>query len=198
MRRRDLIALSPLLALTGCSSTPEAKVEKKPPEPVTGLHGLYAMYQQARLWSRELLVVSCQSILLTQVKSVPGKAAAWQAVFASQALGQKRAYTFSVFDASASMRQGVFPDAPTAMTSDTRPFSIAGARVDTDTAWETALKHGQEFSKKYPDLPISFTLELSRTVNEPVWRVIWGESATSSSFSVVVNADTGQYVQTLR
>ncbi len=197
MRRRDLIALSPLLALTGCSSTPEPKVEKKPPEPVTGLHALYGMYQQARQWSPDLLVVSCQSISITQVKATPGKAAAWQAVFASQSLSKKRAYTFSVADASTSLRQGIFPDPPTPMTPDTRPFLLAGARTDTDAAWEMALKHGKEFSTKYPDMPISFTLELSRSMNEPVWRVIWGESATSSPFSIVVDASTGQYVQTL-
>jgi hypothetical protein len=203
MRRRDLIALSPLLALspivamTGCSSTPAPVVEKKPPEPVTGLHALYGTYQQARQWAPDVMVVGLQSIALSQIKAQPGKAAAWQATFSSQSLSQKRAYTFSVFDASPSLRQGIFPDGPTALSSDTRPFVIAGARIDTDQAWETALKHGEEFSKKYPDMPISYTLELSRTINEPVWRVIWGENASSSSFSVVVDASTGLYVQTL-
>jgi hypothetical protein len=155
------------------------------------------MYQQARQWSPDLLVVSCRSIAIAQVKAQPGKAGAWQGIFASQSLQRKRAYTFSVADAGTSLRQGIFPDAPTAMTSDTRPFLLAGARTDTDAAWETALKHGKEFSAKYPNIPISFTLELSRQMNEPVWRVIWGESETSSSFSIVVDASTGAYVQTL-
>ena len=192
-----MIAFAFLTLLTGCASAPEPKAEKKPAEPVTGLHALYAMYGQARQWSQDLQVVSCQSIDITQVKREPGKAAAWQAIFASPSLGQKRAYTFSVIDATTSLRQGIFPDSPVSMGSDTRPFLLAGARTDTDQAWETALKHGEEFAKKYPDLPISFTLGLSRTTNSPVWRVIWGESATSSSFSVVIDATTGQYDQTL-
>src|SRR5580704_15117560 len=104
MTRRDLIALGPLLAVTGCSSAPEPKpAEKKPPEPVTGLHALYGMYQHARPWAQDLQVVSCRSIAISQVKAVPGKAAAWQAVFASQSLGQKRTYTSSVYDASATL-----------------------------------------------------------------------------------------------
>ncbi len=197
MTRRSLIVVGSLSVLTGCASAPEPKVEKKPPEPVTGLHALYAAYAQARSWAQDLQVVSCQSIDVSQVKREPGKAAAWQSVFASPSLGQKRAYTFSVFDASTSLRQGVYPDSAMAMGSDTRPFVLAGARTDTDQAWETALKHGQEFAKAHPDMPISFTLELSRITNSPVWRVIWGESATSSPLSVVVDATTGQYIQTL-
>jgi hypothetical protein len=177
-----------LMALTGCSPAPEQKAEVKPPEPVTGLHALYGMYAQARAWAQDLQVVSCQSIDISQVK---------RAVFASPSLVQKRAYTFSVFDASTSLRQGIFPDSPTAMASDTRPFLLAGARTDTDQAWETALKHGEAYAKKNPEMPISFTLELDRLTNSPVWRVIWGESATSSSFSVVIDATTGKYDRTL-
>jgi hypothetical protein len=31
--------------------------------------------------------------------------------------------------------------------------------------------------------------------NDPVWRVIWGESAGESSFSVLVDASTGDFIQ---
>jgi hypothetical protein len=195
--RRELISLVPLLGLTGCSSTPEPKVDKKPPEPVTGLHALYGMYQNARTWAQDLQVVSCVSIAITQVKPLPGKVGAWQAVFASPSLGKKRAYTFSVIDASDSLHSGISPDSAIALGSDTRTFPLAAARTDTDQAWETAFKHGEEFSKKYPDVPIMFTLELSRLVNQPVWRVVWGQSVTSSSFSILIDASTGVYMQTL-
>jgi hypothetical protein len=198
MTRRDLLALGPFCVLTACSSTPEPTAEKKPPEPVTGLHALYGMYQQARIWTPDPRVVSCQSIDISQVKARPGKAAAWQAVFAAPSLGRKRAYTYSVYDAGTSLRQGIFPDSPSAMGSDTRSFLIAGARTDTDQAWETALKRGEAYAKKNPDMPISFTLELSRSTNAPAWRVIWGASAASSDFSIVVDAGSGDYVQTLR
>jgi hypothetical protein len=195
MTRRDIIALAPLVALTGCSSAPQPKVEKKPVEPVTGLHALYGMYTHARTWAQDLQVVSQRSIAISQVKAIPGKAAAWQAVFASPSLGRQRTYTSSVYDASTSLREGIFEDAATAMASDARPFLLAGARVDTDQAWETALKHGQDYAQKNPDMTISFILELSRRINEPVWRVIWGESPASSALAVVIDASTGQYLQ---
>ena len=197
MTRRDLFVICPTLAVTGCSSGPEPAVEKKPVEPVTGLHALYGMYTHARTWAQDLQVVSCVSINITQVAAVRGKAAAWQAVLASPSLGQKRTYTSSVFDASTSLRQGIFADGPTALTADTRPFVLAGARNDTDQAWETALKHGEAFDKKNPGMTISFILELGRSRNAPVWRVIWGENAAASSLQIVIDASTGEYAQTL-
>ena len=197
MTRRDLICLGPLAALAGCSSAPEPKAAKKPPEPVTGLHALYGMYTHARLWAQDLQVVMLTSIAIAEVKSERGKAAAWQAVFSSASLGQKRTYTTSVFDASPSLREGIFADAPTAITSDTRPFLIAAAKVDTDQAWDTALKHGEEFDKKFPGQVISFILELGRSINDPVWRVIWGDNPAGSSLVILVDASSGQYYQTL-
>jgi hypothetical protein len=155
------------------------------------------MYTHARLWAQDLQVVMLSSIAITEVKAERGKAAAWQAVFASAALGQKRTYTTSVFDASPSLREGIFADAPTAITSDTRPFLLAGAKIDTDQAWETALEHGAEFDKKFPGQVISFILELSRSTNEPIWRVIWGDNPAGSSLVVVIDASTGQYVQSI-
>jgi hypothetical protein len=197
MKRRDLLALAPAFVLGGCSSAPEVKVEKKPAEPVTGLHALYQMYSHARSWAPDIKILQYNSIEIAQVKAQPGKAGAWQVVFASEALSQKRAYTFSVYDVSATLREGMFPDSPGSWTNDKRAFLIAAAKIDTDEAWTTALKHGEEYSKKNPTMPISYTLELGRLVNNPVWRVIWGESVTSSSFSILIDASTGTYLETL-
>jgi hypothetical protein len=197
MMRRCLIVPGLFVALTGCSSRPQSAAPVKPPEPVTGLHALYGMYAQARSWAPDIQVVGCQSIDITQVPSQPGKAPAWQAVFASPSLGRKRAYTYSVFDASTSLRKGIFPDSPTAMGSDTRSFVPAGVRVDTDQAWETALKHGEDYAKKNPSMPVTYTLEMNRLTNSPAWRVIWGEDVAASRFSILIDSATGEYLQTL-
>jgi hypothetical protein len=197
MTRRDVFALAPALLVSGCSSAPEPKVEKKPAEPVTGLHALYAMYGKARLWAPDIKILRLSSINIDKVKSQPGKAPAWQVVFASESLNQKRAYTYSVVDASTTLREGTFPDSPGAWSNDHRAFLIAAVRADTDKAWETALKHGAEYAKKYPDMPISYVLELGRQISAPMWRVIWGESVTSSALSILVDADSGGYLETL-
>jgi hypothetical protein len=183
--------------LQSCGSTPAPVVEKKAAEPVTGLHALYAMYGKARMWAPDIKVLRLSSIDIAKVPKIPGKAPAWQAVFVSESLGQKRAYTYSVIDSSTTLREGTFPDSPTAWSSDNRGILMAAMRSDTDKAWETALKHGEAYAKKNPDMPISYTMEMGRQVSVPMWRVIWGESATSSSYSVLVDADTGQYLETL-
>jgi len=195
MTRRKLLALTPVLLLTSCASSPPAKVEaEKPAVPLTGLHALYQMYTSARAWAQDLQILRYSSINIPEVQREPGKAAAWQVVFVSPALRMSRTYTMSVYESSATLHQGIFPDAPQAWSGNGKPFLIEAAKVDTDKAWETALKHGEDYNSKNPKTPISYTLGLDKG-NDPLWRIIWGQSAGESSFSVLVNASTGDFMR---
>lgn len=194
MTRRQLIALAPALVLPSCSSGPAPPVEaKKPAVPLTGLHALYEMYTSARAWAQDLQILRYSSINIREVQREDGKAAAWQVVFVSQALAKARTYTLSVYEASATLHEGIFPDAPQDWSGSGKPFLLEAAKVDTDKVWETALQHGQDYNSKNPKIPISWTLGMDKGT-DPVWRVIWGESAGESSFSVLVNASTGEFV----
>jgi hypothetical protein len=195
--RRELLAISPALLLSACSSAPPTrKVAEKAPEPITGLHALYQMYTAARAWAQDLQILHYSSINITEVPRQPGKAPAWQVVFVSPALRMSRTYSFSVYEASATLHQGLFPDAAEPWSGGGKTFLIETAKVDTDTVWETALKHGGEYNSKNPNLPISYTLGMDRG-SDPMWRVIWGQTAGESSFSVLVDASTGEFVQIL-
>jgi hypothetical protein len=198
MNRREMLALAPgALILTGCAGEPVKKAEEKPAEPMTGLKALYGMYSRARTWAPDVRVLSMASIAIVQVKPAPGKLGAWQATFASQSLGKKRSYVYSAADVSTTLRQGVFPETPAGWQDDRRSFLIEAVKTDTDQALETALKHGgAEYAKKNPQLPVLYDLELGRMADTPVWRVIWGESANSSTFAVLVDAMSGQYMTT--
>ena len=201
INRRELLALAPALILPACSSTPEKKAPEKAPEPVTGLHALYQMYTSARTWAQDLQILRYSSINISgvpqsELQRQDGKAAAWQVVFASQALMQSRTISFSVYEASATLHQGIFPDSPQPWSGGGKPFLLEAAKFDTDVVWETALKHGADYNGKNPNMPITYTLAIERG-NEPMWRVIWGESAGESSFSVLVDASTGEFVQIL-
>ena len=195
MTRRELIALTPALLLPSCSSgpTPPAQPEK-PAVPLTGLHALYQMYTSARAWAQDLQILRLSSIDIREVPHQDGKAAAWQVVFVSQALAKSRTYTFSVYEASATLHQGMFPDAPQDWSGNGKPFLLEAAKIDSDKAWEIALEHGRDYNSKNPKIPISYTLGMDKGT-DPVWRVIWGESAGESGFSVLVNASTGDFVQ---
>lgn len=195
--RREILALAPALLLPSCSSAPSAKKEsEKPAEPITGLHALYQMYTSARAWAQDLQILHYSSINIPEVKRQPGKAAAWQVVFVSQALAQARTYSFSVYEASATLHRGLFSDAPEKWSGGGKPFLLETAKIDTDAVWETALKHAADYNGKNPNTPIAYTLGMERG-NDPMWRVIWGETAGESSFSVLVDAATGDFVQIL-
>jgi len=198
MTRRELLAIIPGLLLPGCSDDAPPKATEKPPEPVTGLHALYQMYAFARTWAQDLKVIRLSSMGISEVKALPGKAAVWQTQLASEVLGKARTYTFSVYDVSVTLRKGIFADPAGPLSGDIPSFLIGEARTDSDKAWEMSLSHGQKYSDEHPDTPISYILESNRQTGAPVWRVIWGASVASSSFSILVDARTGIYLRTLQ
>jgi hypothetical protein len=206
MKRLTLTLAGACLAfLVSCSESPQTQEKKpaeaaKPPEPVGGLSALFQMYRAARsVLGADVEPLQMKSILLTDVKAEPGKAAAWQATFVSPAAGKARTYTFSVVESEGNLHKGVFSgtDESWSGSRGPKPFPIAAVKVDTDAAYKTALAKAADYEKKNPGKPISFLLEKNEKFPDPAWRVIWGESAGTSSFSVLVDASTGDYLQTL-
>ena len=191
------------LMLAGCSEAPKKAAEKapeKPPEAVTGQYALHQMYTVARSWAPDAQPLRLNSILLPEVKSEPGKAGAWQATFVSQQKGRARSYTYSVIEAEGNLHKGTFAGPEESWTGPrgpNKPFLMAAVRTDTDAAYKTALGKGLEYSKKHPDMPINVLLESGDFPN-PAWRIIWGQSVGTSSFSIYVDASTGDYVRTMR
>jgi len=197
-----LSAAALLLSLAGCStetSAPEKKAEVKPPEPVTGRQALQQMYISARGWAPDIQPIKVMSILLPEVKAVPGRAAAWQALFVSASLNKAKGYTYSVVESEGNLHKGVFAGQDQSWSSSgaEKPFLMAAIKVDSDAAYETALKKAADYEKKNPGKPINMLLEENNKFPDPSWRVIWGESAGTSSFSIFVDASTGTYLETI-
>jgi len=191
-----------LLLLAGCSTEtppPQKKAEEKPAEPVTGRQALQQMYIAARGWAADIQPVTINSILLPEVKAEPGKAAAWQALFVSASQGKARSYTYSIVESEGNLHKGVFAglDQNTGLSGAAKPFPMAAVKVDSDQAYQTALKKGAEYNKKNPGKPITFLLEANKKFPDVSWRVIWGESVGTSSFSIFVDASTGGYLETI-
>jgi hypothetical protein len=206
MKKLVLALTSALLLLTSCSETPTAapvakKEPEKAPEPISGQSALYKMYQVARSWASDAQVLKMNSIALAEVPDVPrGKAAAWQATFTSASRSQARSYTYCIVESQGNLHKGTFAgleegwSGPRGITS---PFPIMAVKIETDTAYETAIKQGAEYDKKNPGKPISWLLEKQNKFPDPVWRVIWGESVGTSNFSVIIDASTGEYKEKL-
>ena len=198
-----LLACSTVLVLAGCSGpAPEAvtKAPEKPPEPVTGQTALWKMFQVARAWAPDAQILRVATIHLTEVPETPGKAGAWEATFTSAAKGHAKSYTYSVIEGQGTLHQGVFgaPEEDFTPTPDATPFAIGAVKTDTDAAFNMALTNGgTDYEKKVPRKTISFLLEKLPKFANPAWRVIWGESAGTSSFSIFVDATMDDFLERL-
>jgi hypothetical protein len=202
-RSRISAALLLLIVLAACSNAPTTETTKatgKPPEPVTGRHAFQNMYLSARTWSADAQPLQLRSIPLQELKPESGKAGAWQAAFVSPQTARARSYTFSVLEAAGNLHQGVFggpAEGWSGPSGQSRPFLIAAIKIDSDEAYATAAKHSAEYVRKHPDRPVSFLLEQTNRYPDLAWRVIWGDSVSSSDYSVFVDASTGAYLGTL-
>jgi hypothetical protein len=188
-----------VLLMAGCSEQAPASATKlEKVEPVSGQSALFKMYQVARSWAPDAEVITMKSIHLTDLPAVRGEAGAWEAIFYSPGKGTQRNYTYSVEESVANLHQGVFPgQEQSASSPSSKAFLIGAAKIDSDAAYKTAVAHAAEYNKKNTSQTISFELGRQDVSQNPVWRVIWGESAGTSSESVLVDATSGAYLETL-
>jgi hypothetical protein len=135
----------------------------------------------------------------------PGTAGAWQATLVSTAKNATRDYTFSVVESEGNLHKGAFAGAEGSWSGSrgvNAPFLMAAVKVDSDVAYKTAMNEPKskaaEYDKKNPGKPITIILEKTNKHQDPVWRIVWGESVGTSNFSVLVDASTGDYLETMR
>jgi hypothetical protein len=190
------------LLLLSCSEAPQPVAKKepeKPAEPASGQSALFKMYQVARAsWSGDAQVLRMNSIHLADVPPVVGKAGAWQATFTSEKLGKARTYTYSVIEQEGNLHKGVFAlqeEGWSGRQGVNTAFDIRNVSIDSDAAYKTAVEKEGDYDKKNPGMTISFQLEKINKFTTPVWRVIWGESAGTSNFSVYVDASLGKFLE---
>jgi hypothetical protein len=192
------------LLLAGCSEQPAppaaAKKEEAKPEPASGQSALFKMYQVARAWAPDAAVLKLDSVRVEGVPDQPGKSAGWEAVFTSEQKAASHAFTWYAVDQEPTIHKGVFAGSEEGYSSGhgtTAPFLIADVKIDTDAALATAKGKEEAFEKKNPGQPVIYLLEKSSKYAHPTWRVIWGESMSTSGFSVFVDASTGTFLEVM-
>lgn len=210
-RTRFSASLLPLalLALAACSSAPTGQKEAgpaKPAEPVSGQSAIFNMYQVARPWAPDAMLLKLESANISEVAPQPGKYGLWRAVFVSQSRRVKRDYTYAAADAEG----GIIKGARAGMESmylpnpQIHPLAIQEVKIDTPKALEAAMQEVEKdksMKKVLADnkgLPIHFLLEWTGSDVKPTWRVIFGPSISQSKFSIFVDAYTGRFVKKLR
>ena len=200
---RSGLVLPLLMLLFSCSQpakTDKAATPAAPPEPVTGRDAFYKTYPSARTWASDAMPLQVKSIDIKEVKSGAGKAGAWQVIYVSPSHARSRMYTYSVVEAGGNLHQGVFANLEESYStsSQSTAFPVQALKIDTDAAWETAVKNSADYIKKHPDVPITFVLELTNRYPDVAWRIIWGESVSASDYSVFVDATTGAFLGKVR
>jgi len=196
-------ALLAILSLAGCQSSnmlsrpnnaATSAETSDAPQIVTAKTAFWAMDTVAHSWASDA------ALLRLSAKSVPGftnesgKAAMWEAVFASPGLHQYRLFTWSVAALPPQIYKGV--SAGLAMpwggaTRDAMAIDTTQFTVDSDAAWHTASTLAADWLRKNPDKELS-ALELGETWRYagPLWYVQWGDH--TSGFSTMVAADSGK------
>jgi hypothetical protein len=205
MKRHSLLIPLPLfLLLTACGEAPKAqKAPEKPAEAVSAQFSFHQMFLYARNWAPDAQPLRLASVAIPEVKAKDGKYGAWQATFISPSRSRARDITYSAAESGGNLHKGVFAAQERGWSGpvgQAKPFLVQAFKVDATSAYETAMKQKatQEYVKKHPDMTVNFVMEYISRFPNPAWRVIWGESAAISNFSVYVDAATGDFLEIIR
>ena len=191
-----------LALLAGCGETPKAKKAKepeKPADPVTGRYAFHQVYITARTWGTDLQGLRVVPLRVGSRSAPPGKSFAWEVTFVSPSRAKQRTYIYSVVEEGSILKGTLAGIEDNYMQrGQARPWNTQALKIDSDTAYETALKKSEAYVKKNPDMPVTFLLEQTARHPELTWRVIWGTSVSTSNYSVYVGASSGLYLETMR
>ena len=195
-----------VLLLAGCSQTTKpavsletvaAKESKAPPEPVTAKTAFWAMYTPARQWAKDLVLLRLTPKDVPGYKNEAGKAAMWQATFASPGEHQYRVYSYAIAAAPPDIYKGVITRLPAPWgggTRDTMPIDLSLFNVDSDAAYQAAAASAADWLKTNPTKTLS-SIDLGQTfkIPGPAWYLVWGSN--KSGYGVFVDANSGKVLK---
>ncbi len=174
---------------------------EQPAAPVSAQSAFGGMFASARSWAADVEPLRVSQIDVDGVEAQGGKAAAWEAVFVSRSEGRVRRYTYSVVHRPVrNLRRGVNAEPAQNWSGGggSEPFLVLAFRKDSTYAYEIAKEKGREYAAKHPKEPVKCLLEKTSRFPDPAWRVFWGDSVSTSGFSVFVDATTGAFLGTGR
>lgn len=197
-----------VLSLIACSGggnkpaeQPAAAIKQEPKQAQLemGREAFQKMYVFAHQWAPDAKPYSLESVVNSESNGQGGKASVWSSGFASPSRRGLKRFLWS---------GSVLPDAPSSGVSSgvedtynpsnasTQVFEFAFLKVDSDKAYEVALKHGGEkLIKADKKQPVTYMLDWNPRENILAWHVIFGPNAHEGKLRVMVNASTGEYIR---
>jgi hypothetical protein len=202
---RVVLALVLVSTLVACSSNQPAtksaetaKPAKREVQLLTGREAFQKMYVSARGWVGDAKPYSLESVVTSESNGQGGKSAIWRGGFASLSRRGLKAFLWSGSaqpDATPGVSSGV-EDTYNPSNSSTQTFDMGFLKIDSDKAYDVALKHGGEkLIKAKADQPVMYTLDWSPRENILTWHVIFGSDLQDAKLRVAVNASTGEFIR---
>ncbi len=192
-----------MLLLAGClektkpAVTDESKTARAPagpPEPVTAKTAFWPMYTSGRHWTTDIVILRLTPKEVPGFKNEAGKAAMWEAMFASPSLHQYRVYSYAIASSPPDIFKGVSAGLRVpwnGVTRDAMPVELTSFNVDSDVAYQAAAADGAAWLKKNPDKALSsFALGNTFRFQAPVWYLAWGDK--KSGYVAFIDANTGK------
>jgi hypothetical protein len=202
--RNTAITSLAVLLLAGCASstqpgnqTAAPATPAAPPEIVTAKTAFWPMYKEAHSWAPDVVVIRVAAKPVPGFQNQAGKAAMWEAVFASPNLKTYRIFTNSIASVPPDIYKGI--RAGLAMpwggaTPDATPIDLTLFSVDSDAAFTAASADAAGWLKSNPGKELSaFALGDTSKFQVPVWYVMWGNK--TSGYATVVDASSGQVLK---
>jgi len=201
--RRLGVAAVAVVFLAGCSPSKtavpaseqptQATTPTAAPQIVTAKTAFWPMYTAAHNWASDVEVLRITSKEVAGFKNEKGKAAMWEAAFASPSQHTYRVYTYSIVDVPPDLYKGVTAGMDRPWGGDTRnamPIDLSTFNVDSDAAYTTAAGDAGVWLKKNPGKDFS-AMEVADTSKfpDPMWYVMWG--TPKDGFAAWVDANTG-------
>src|SRR5215813_3666055 len=184
------------LFLLGCDSSTEKSqnpAQSNAPQLETGRFSLQKMIAPARLWAGDALPIRMKSTTSKDSLGHDGKAAFWQALFASAAKQKMENFSWS-----GTPPRGVDHGTEDTFNSGNRsmqPFDLNFLKGDSDKAYQVAQEHGgKQLLAKNPNQEVFYLLDWDSRVSQLRWHVIYGGSENSAQLTVIVDASTGDFV----
>ena len=197
-------SLALLVSCLDSSSPSEVKARKekggkKVAEPVSGQNAYYKMYGAAKAWAPDTQGYRCEPVRLTALADKDGRFPAWKCTFVSESKHMMKTYSYSVIEGEGLFKDvfGGHDESYSGPRGQNLPFPILALKIDTDAALKTAKDKSAEYMRKNPEMALTPVLEKTKETGNAVWRIYWGNPATSN-YSVLIDASTGGYVRTMR
>jgi hypothetical protein len=195
-----------LLLLASCSQSTkptvsdESKAAKEsggPPQLVTAKTAFWPMYTSARKWTPDLVTLGLLPKEVPGFTNEAGKAAMWEAAFASPSLHQYRRYTYAITAVPPDIYKGVVAGIRLpwgGATRDVMPVDTTLFNIDSDAAYQAAAEDAAAWLKKNPDKKLSsFQLGNTYRFQAPIWYLMWGDK--KSGYVAFVDATSGKVVK---